>query len=149
MRYCPATILIPHAEQQLGTVAGVRDWPGQSAHSSPMRISDGGESNPPLPRLWSTAAFGRRALYSRRNRQAARAEVSGGGSLCSKPETILSWYRRLIAPKFDGSKHRSYPGRPRVAPRHGGSRRPNGPGEQRLGLRSHRWRSRQSRPSTL
>jgi hypothetical protein len=29
------------------------------------------------------------------------------------PDTILGWYRRLIARKFDGSKHRS-PGRPRV-----------------------------------
>lgn len=32
----------------------------------------------------------------------------------AKPETILGWYRHLIARKFDGSKHRSYPGRPRV-----------------------------------
>jgi putative transposase len=32
----------------------------------------------------------------------------------AKPETILGWYRRLIARKFDGSKHRSYPGRPRI-----------------------------------
>jgi len=34
----------------------------------------------------------------------------------AKPDTILAWYRRLIARKFDGSKHRSYPGRPRVGP---------------------------------
>jgi putative transposase len=34
----------------------------------------------------------------------------------AKPETILAWYRRLIARKFDGSKHRSYPGRPRIGP---------------------------------
>ena len=34
----------------------------------------------------------------------------------AKPETILAWYRRLIARKFDGSKHRSYPGRPRIEP---------------------------------
>jgi putative transposase len=34
---------------------------------------------------------------------------------CSaKPDTILAWYRRLIAKKFDGSKFRSYPGRPRI-----------------------------------
>src|ERR1700730_14134624 len=32
----------------------------------------------------------------------------------AKPDTILAWYRRLIACKFDGSKHRSYPGRPRT-----------------------------------
>src|SRR5262245_61347509 len=32
----------------------------------------------------------------------------------AKPETILAWYRKLIACKFDGSKQRSYPGRPAV-----------------------------------
>src|SRR5258708_8022107 len=30
------------------------------------------------------------------------------------PDTILAWYRRLIAQKFDGSKRRSYPARPRI-----------------------------------
>jgi putative transposase len=33
----------------------------------------------------------------------------------AKPDTILGWYRKLIARKFDGSKHRVYPGRPPVA----------------------------------
>ena len=32
----------------------------------------------------------------------------------AKPDTILAWYRRLIACQFDGSKSRSYPGRPRI-----------------------------------
>jgi hypothetical protein len=32
------------------------------------------------------------------------------------PNTILAWYRRLIAQKFDGSKRRSYPGRPPITP---------------------------------
>ena len=32
----------------------------------------------------------------------------------AKPDTILAWYRRLVAQKFDGSKQRSYPGRPPV-----------------------------------
>jgi putative transposase len=31
----------------------------------------------------------------------------------AKPDTILGWYRRLVALKFDGSRHRAYPGRPR------------------------------------
>ena len=31
-----------------------------------------------------------------------------------KPDTILSWFRKLVAQKFDGSKHCSYPGRPRI-----------------------------------
>ena len=32
----------------------------------------------------------------------------------AKPATILGWYRKLIADKFDGSKSRRYPGRPRI-----------------------------------
>ena len=31
-----------------------------------------------------------------------------------RPDTILAWHRRLVAKKFDGSKKRSYPGRPAV-----------------------------------
>ena len=30
------------------------------------------------------------------------------------PDTILGWHRRLVAKKFDSSKKRQYPGRPRV-----------------------------------
>ena len=32
----------------------------------------------------------------------------------AQPDTILAWYRRLIACKLDGSKRRSYPGRPPI-----------------------------------
>ena len=32
----------------------------------------------------------------------------------AKPDTILGWYRRLVAGKFDGAKSRRSPGRPRV-----------------------------------
>jgi putative transposase len=32
------------------------------------------------------------------------------------PDTILAWYRRLIAHKFDGSKQRRAVGRPRISP---------------------------------
>ena len=35
----------------------------------------------------------------------------------AKPDTILFWYRKLIAHKFDGSKYRRYPGRPRIEPK--------------------------------
>src|SRR5215813_9009336 len=31
-----------------------------------------------------------------------------------KPDTILGWHRKLIAQKFDGSQHRTSPGRPRI-----------------------------------
>ena len=40
----------------------------------------------------------------------ALAEVANA----AKPDTILGWYRRLVAGKFDGSKQRRYPGRPQV-----------------------------------
>jgi transposase len=33
-----------------------------------------------------------------------------------KPDTILAWHRKLVAQKFDGSKYRHSPGRPRVDP---------------------------------
>ncbi len=33
-----------------------------------------------------------------------------------KPETLMRWYRALVARKFDGSKSRRYPGRPRIEP---------------------------------
>jgi putative transposase len=32
----------------------------------------------------------------------------------AKPDTILGWYRKLVARKFDGSRSRRYPGRPRI-----------------------------------
>jgi putative transposase len=32
----------------------------------------------------------------------------------ARPDTILGWYRKLIARKFDGSKERRGPGRPRI-----------------------------------
>jgi len=31
-----------------------------------------------------------------------------------KPDTLMGWYRRLVARKFDGSKSRRYPDRPRI-----------------------------------
>jgi putative transposase len=34
----------------------------------------------------------------------------------ARPDTILAWYRRLVAQKFDGSRGRAYPGRPRTSP---------------------------------
>src|SRR5215469_8576909 len=32
----------------------------------------------------------------------------------AKPDTILAWFRKLVAQKFDGSQHRLYPGRPPI-----------------------------------
>ena len=40
----------------------------------------------------------------------ALAEVANA----ARPDTILAWYRKLVARKFDGSKARRNPGRPRI-----------------------------------
>jgi putative transposase len=48
-------------------------------------------------------------IGKRLGRQALRQVAS-----VAKPNTILVWYRRLIAQKLDGSKYRRYPGRPSV-----------------------------------
>ena len=48
----------------------------------------------------------------------------------AKPDTILGWYRRLVARKFDGSKHRRYHGRTRAR----GASGTNGLRKPRLGL---------------
>jgi hypothetical protein len=34
----------------------------------------------------------------------------------ARPDTLLGWYRRLVAQKFDGSRRRTCPGRPRILP---------------------------------
>jgi hypothetical protein len=52
----------------------------------------------------------------------------------AKPDTILAWYRRLVAQKFDGSKHRQYPRSSAGFPRSGSSGGPDGEREFRLGL---------------
>ena len=50
------------------------------------------------------------AEIGKRLGRAALAEIAS----LVRPETILAWHRRLVAKKFDGSKKRTYPGRPRV-----------------------------------
>jgi hypothetical protein len=47
-----------------------------------------------------------------------RLGTQGTGAGCAPRQTryILAWYRRLVAEKFDGSKQRRTPGRPRTSP---------------------------------
>jgi hypothetical protein len=54
----------------------------------------------------------------------------------AKPDTILAWYRRLVAQKFDGSKHRQYPGRPPVSNHQGKGNRPDVPQKGHLSNRN-------------
>jgi hypothetical protein len=55
-------------------------------------------SEPRLAKL--VIAWGRKVL----------AEVA----TVARPDTILAWYRKLVACKFDGSQVRHGPGRPRI-----------------------------------
>ena len=64
---------------------------------------------------------GKRLLFTDRQRRrlAAKAKVVGRNGLFEistlvTPDTLLRWYRRLIAKKYDGSKSRSV-GRPKTA----------------------------------
>ena len=41
-------------------------------------------------------------------------KVLGEVATVARPDTILAWYRKLVARKFDGSKARQGPGRPRI-----------------------------------
>ena len=41
-------------------------------------------------------------------------KVLGEVATAVRPDTSLAWYRKLVARKFDGSKARRTPGRPRV-----------------------------------
>src|SRR5207248_9113131 len=41
-------------------------------------------------------------------------KVLGEVANMARPDTILAWYRKLVARKFDGSKARRSPGRPRI-----------------------------------
>jgi len=42
-------------------------------------------------------------------------KVMKGIAQVAQPDTILGWYRRLVAAKFDGSAGRTYPGRPQIS----------------------------------
>src|SRR5436305_15014435 len=41
-------------------------------------------------------------------------KVLGEVANMARPDTILAWYRKLVARKFDGSKAGRSPGRPRI-----------------------------------
>lgn len=99
-----------------GTVAGIRDRSGESPTTPPVRIprAENRILRAHLPGKVRLSDSERRTLadIGKRLGRTLLSEVA----CVAKPETILVWYRRLIARKFDGSKHRSYPGRPRVSP---------------------------------
>jgi hypothetical protein len=51
--------------------------------------------------------------HARRDCSSAGRKVLGEVANVARPDTILAWYRKLVARKFNGSKARRVPGRPR------------------------------------
>ena len=69
------------------------------------------EPAPPLGQPWSEEPYAELRIASIRNSACLQPVAR-----LAKPDTILAWYRRLVAEKFDGSKQRRTPGRPRPSP---------------------------------
>jgi putative transposase len=95
--------------------AGLRDGFGEPGASYSERIPGHRESDlkgklPSRLRLSNSERTTLAEIGKRLGRKALREVAS-----VAKPDTILAWDRRLIAQKFDGSKHRQYPGRPPVS----------------------------------
>jgi hypothetical protein len=85
-------------------VSGVLDSPADGHDPNGGRAQNGRARRPSIRQRSALHRIGKR-----RGRKALR-EVA----CIAKPDTILAWYRRLIARKFDGTKHRQYPGRPKI-----------------------------------
>ena len=107
---------VPHDRHQMGSPVGVRHRDGQSETPAPKRVPRRRESDSPshLPARMRLSDPERSTLaeIGKRLGRTALQQVA----CVAKPDTILAWYRRLIARKFDGSKFRTSPGRPRIAP---------------------------------
>jgi hypothetical protein len=100
----------------LGTLAGLYNGAGESgvAVADEYLAAENRILRARLPSRLPLSDPGRETLaeIGKRLGRKALAQVA----VVAKPDTILAWYRRLIAQKFDGSKYRSYPGRPRISP---------------------------------
>jgi hypothetical protein len=56
-----------------------------------------------------------RVCLAKIGKRLGRKALADVGSIV-KPDTVLKWFRELVAKRFDGSKKRRSPGRPRVVP---------------------------------
>ena len=104
----------PCAIDSTGHASWCSERAGESGSVAPQRVPDRRESDSASHlrcgcglRFWSESGL---AETSKRLGRKAVKQVAQG----AKPDTILAWYRRPIAQKGDGSRHRGYPGRPRV-----------------------------------
>ena len=96
------------------TAVDVREWTRQSAAAPSMRIPGCRESDSPRsPSRRLRLSDPQRSTLAEIGKRLERTQLAEVACV-AKPDTILAWYRRLIARNFDGSKRRSDPGRPRI-----------------------------------
>jgi putative transposase len=95
----------------LGAHPGLRHGNGGPGAAAAERIS--GAENRILKAKLKGRVDAERARLSEIGHRLGRKAL-GEVATVARPDTILAWYRKLVARKFDGSKARRAPGRPRV-----------------------------------
>ena len=100
----------------MGAVAGLCKRFGKPAVATAKRILGGREPDFAITPSHPSAAVRSGRRFSAGNSWLKRLGRRGLEQVAGvvQPDTILAWYRRLIARKFDGSKRRSYPSRPPI-----------------------------------
>src|SRR5262249_45428908 len=99
----------PNERERMDTPARLRDRPGQPRTAPPALILGGRESNSARKPATPPAGY-----PTRKGQRSPRLVSASGGkrwhqvACVANPATILAWYRKLIAKKFDGSKPRRY-----------------------------------------
>ena len=98
-----------HEGQSVGSSPGVCHGTGEPGTVSAERVPVGGEPilRAHLPARLRLSDPERRTLAEIGKRLGRKALEKV--ACAAKPDTILAWYRRLIARKFDGSQSRTYP----------------------------------------
>src|SRR5450631_1639854 len=87
---------------------------GGSRAAGAERISGRGKPHPEEPVEWAIEALdAERAMLGKIGHRLGRQALAEVATV-ARPDTIPAWYRKLVAGKFDGSKARRGPGRPRV-----------------------------------
>jgi hypothetical protein len=113
------TIMDARYERELlGALAGVCERHDQSRTPPQERVPGCRESDFAGLPASSAAAIRhpQRSTLAEIGKRLGRKALAEAACV-AKPDTILAWYRKLIAKKFDGSKHRHYPGRPPIEPK--------------------------------
>jgi len=99
----------------MGATSRLRDRLRQPGTFAAERIPRRRESDPEDQVVGAVASFRPGTSHACGNRKPAWPQALRDVACVAKPDAILGWYRRLVAQKFDGSKHRQYPGRPPVS----------------------------------